>query len=71
MNAKNTGGTAFPLIENRTDEVVNPGMTLRDYFAGQALQGLISGLPDSDCGIDGFAHDAYMYADAMLEEREK
>jgi hypothetical protein len=39
-------------------------MTLRDYFAGQALVGL--------CGThEGVARNAYKIADAMLEEREK
>jgi|GEM_PF-3132894 len=43
---------------------------LRDNFAGQALAGLLAGSPDADCGPDGYAHDAYSYADAMLKARE-
>lgn len=52
MNEKNDGGAAFPFgvkvisrnpYGERPDRVESqnePGMTLRDYFAGQALAGL-------------------------------
>jgi len=50
------------------------GMTLRDYFAGQALCGqLESWLPDTkvaDGAIPRHARLAYEFADAMLAERE-
>lgn len=51
-----------------------PGMTLRDYFAAHALNGIISF--NYDNGIDfanykEFAKYSYKYADAMLEERKK
>ena len=73
----NDGGPAFPTsrAEKITDapgdwaDVEYPGMSLRDWFAGQALPGLI-GL-DSDADDKGIAHDAYLYADAMLAERAK
>jgi hypothetical protein len=42
------------------------GMTLRDYFAGQALTGIIARL---DRVAVYTAKDAYIYADAMLEAR--
>jgi hypothetical protein len=47
-----------------------PGMTLRDWFAGQALAGLLA---DSDMASTptGFAEGAYQYADAMLAERAR
>ena len=58
-------------------------MTLRDYFAGQALTGFLSA-PEviqrtlvevgSENGADSpqtFASAAYELADAMLKEREK
>jgi hypothetical protein len=45
-------------------------MTLRDYFAAAALQGMLT-----DSCIQGsdsqFAESAYSYADAMLKAREK
>lgn len=50
------------------------GMTLRDYFAGQALAGKLAS--DNPGGIDrGYAAQvavqAYWVADAMLAERAK
>lgn len=37
----NDGGPAFPLINEHTHPTtINNGMTLRDYFAGQALAGI-------------------------------
>ncbi len=49
------------------------GMTLRDWFAGQALGGLIVGSTQADGSPTGLSHEvvkkAYSYADAMLTER--
>lgn len=47
------------------------GMSLRDYFAGQALVGLI--MADSDQLMDNemLAVHSYKAADAMMKEREK
>jgi len=50
-----------------------PGMTLRDYFAGQALAGFTScHLDDGDAvmGAADTAKAAYNYADAMLSARQ-
>lgn len=44
------------------------GMSLRDYFAGQALAGMLAHL--GLFGDDGIADDAYKIADAMLAARE-
>lgn len=69
---KNTGGPAFPELGNvgyNSDWQCEAGMTLRDYFAAKAMQGIIS----SDCNYGAFgdlASDAYCIADAMLEARE-
>ena len=48
-------------------------LTLRDYFAAKAMQGLISGtsLWSHDEDDSGIAECAYHIADAMLKEREK
>ena len=46
-----------------------PGMTLRDYFAGQCLSALIAAVPD--VAWDRIAPNAYWLADEMLKEREK
>ena len=65
----NNGGPAFPhwnCAENTTG-----GMTLRDYFAAAALQGMLAN-PDfngaSDAAVAGFA---FRQADAMLAARER
>lgn len=68
----NDGGPAFPFtFDDAADRctVVTPGMTLRDYFAAAALQGLITSMQD---GTPVFtARLAYDYADAMITQREK
>ena len=89
----NDGGAAFPneqwLWDKRQGSYVVRsvgGMTLRDYFAGQALAGVVPGIehavdkidPDSkyyDQNSDGLyqcaAIRAYCYADAMLAARKE
>ncbi len=58
---------AFPNPHLRGDE----GMTLRDYFAAKAMQGLLSD-PDwrQDMMSDETAFAAYEVADSMLKARE-
>ena len=47
------------------------GMTLRDYFAAQAMQGMLSACTGwSEAGIERLAKCSYMTADQMLKERE-
>lgn len=46
-----------------------PGIRLRDYFAGQALAGLSVERARSEA--PELAADAYIFADAMLAERAK
>lgn len=87
--AKNNGGPAFPEVfsEERGEhgergyEVCSTGgMSLRDWFAGQALAGMIAnpdfGQPTDEARRLGkFASKAatlcYELADAMLAERAK
>ena len=70
------GGPAFPLqIENRDQhEGSQYGMTLRDYFAGQALAEYIAHLGAQSVHAGGFtgecAVEAYRFADAMLAARK-
>ena len=45
------------------------GMTLRDYFAAKALQGLIS--TEGAGSAERYAEIAYKLADAMLKAREE
>jgi hypothetical protein len=47
------------------------GMSLRDYFASQALQGILAGDCFSSMPITMRVETAYAYADAMLEVRKK
>ncbi len=82
MMNNHSGGPAFPRSASvKPDEFITPehecvveeqqGMTLRDWFAGRALSGILAGSPNADIGPHGYAHDAYLFADAMLKEREK
>jgi hypothetical protein len=45
------------------------GMSLRDYFAGQALIGILSNLPDQTS--KSYAIRAYDVADAMIERKKQ
>lgn len=75
---KNDGGGAFPWVESHPQmgTRVEPGMTLRDYFAAKVLLALLMppGL-DDDCSHEAYkkkvAKLAYGYADAMIEARER
>jgi hypothetical protein len=62
--SKNDGGNAFPVISGQI--VYGYGMSLRDYFAGQALAG--DNLPARP---HERARRCFEIADAMLAERER
>lgn len=47
------------------------GMTIRDYFAAKAMQGMIADPDRADYSREECARLAYAMADAMLEERKK
>ena len=86
------GGSAFPsgveevkypenggAITSIKMQPANKGMTLRDYFAAKAMQGLLSNKHMGDAALHGSAQEwlkemseaAYEFADAMLAERER
>jgi hypothetical protein len=70
MSNTNTGGPAFP-SHGSMGEVSHEGMTLRDYFAAKAMQGLVAGSnPEHSINLHGAAEWAYNMADAMLKARE-
>lgn len=86
--SKNTGRPAFPLpcedhIFHDVFESGYGGISMRDYFAAKALQGLLanpggpiqangmSGWSWCNCSPEDVAYLAYSLADAMLKEREK
>ncbi|MBM6397872.1 hypothetical protein JQC79_19150 [Ochrobactrum anthropi] len=73
MTDINTGGAAFP-CEGGSDSglFADPGMSLRDYFAAKALQGLLAG-QFSDHGhfnLKELPKEAYAISDAMIAARE-
>lgn len=73
MSKINDGGPAYPAA--RVDGHFAPthtGMSLRDYFAGQALAGLAAhyGTP-SEAAKDALPEIAYKIAELMLAERHK
>jgi hypothetical protein len=73
MSPINDGGFAFPMpdvlhVNGMVQHGFN-GMTLREYYAGQALAGLIAD-QSRDGSADDRARYAYAYADAMLKARE-
>ena len=78
-NENNTGGMAFPTTLDSDD-----GMTLLDYFAAKAMQGIIgagSSMIDQDQSLNARAGSAnaienvaavsYIIASAMIAERNK
>lgn len=67
MDKLENGGPAFPIEFNSMD--YNRGMSLRDWFAGQALAGLLAD-PEMNADPHPTARCAYNYADAMLAARK-
>jgi hypothetical protein len=73
MSKINDGGPAFPSTiqyfpddKNANEE---QGMTLRDWFASQAMAGLVPYVVKG-ATFENVAEDAYKAADAMLRARE-
>ncbi len=85
----NNGGNAFPESYKGNDkphEGIGDGMTLRDYFAGQAMQGILASYSDIErmrMAAEGWKKSgentfeeylssmSYQQADAMIKERMK
>ena len=74
MSNTKTGGPAFPRAGNEWADMAwveapaKDGMTLRDYFAAKAMQGLLA---NNNIDAQQIAKAAYIVADAMLKAREK
>lgn len=78
MAKKNDGGPAFPIPD--PTENGDPGMSLRDHFAGLAMQAILGGICTIVGGTPNLAFDdeaaflyagiAYRAADAMLKARK-
>lgn len=81
----NDGGPAFPFTYDDAADccaVVTPGMTVRDYFAAAALQGMLSSetivtataKAATEANVTfraAIVEVAYEYADTMLQEKTK
>ncbi|HGN0719328.1 TPA: hypothetical protein ACKRNA_001182 [Proteus mirabilis] len=67
-----TGGAAFPIPATELHGTT-AGMTLRDYFAAKAMQGMLSNEQckpfDMSFSEEYHANCAYRMADAMLKAR--
>jgi hypothetical protein len=83
MNIDKTGGPAFPSVLFTQDKAPNhhdAGMTLRDYFAGQALAHCLDRskpvfadekIATASCEQKTAAAWAYQVADAMIAARNE
>ncbi|WP_137921662.1 hypothetical protein [Hydrogenophaga sp. 2FB] len=83
MSAPDNGGPAFPPMHDPNTHAF--GMTLRDYFAAKAMQGMLAVPDDQRYGdradqtlsveqwqawcVTGVVEHAYRMADAMLKAR--
>lgn len=75
---KNDGGPAFPVVSDGAMHGTEPGMSLRDYFAAKAMNGMagvltVQAIRDMADGIQGAAilsRASYVVADAMLAARD-
>lgn len=81
MASEGNGGAAFPL-EGSSKRNAQSGMSLRDYFAAKAMQGMFAndelltryGVMAQEHLVDPeflVSAAAYNLADAMLKERSK
>ena len=73
MSNTNTGGPAFPFLSYNTGDNLwyqQEGMTLRDYFAGEALSSINLGIGVTDEFYSKAAKHCYALADAMMKARE-
>ncbi len=89
--SKQNGGSAFPASvavgpadDKYSSFDIDPGMSLRDWFAGQALNGLMAnperyeylaerisaGTLSQDQATEKNVKKAYLIADAMIAERD-
>ena len=68
-----TGGAAFPVAYNSETQDAKFGMTLRDYLAAKAMQGILANPAQldnvNDESAEWVSRDAYRVADAMLKAR--
>lgn len=63
-------GPAFPVSAVVVDTGYT-GLTLRKWFAGMAMQGMLANSSSIDHSNESIAEDAFNMADAMIEWGEK
>jgi len=64
---------AYPFLHKHPTSgqtTMSEGMTLRDYFAAKAMQGICASGPTTEWSNSRLAAEAYDLADAMMEARE-
>lgn len=69
--SRNNGGLAFPAVTNDGllgEKTRYPGMTLKQYYAGLALNGLLSNRDFNNKTPEEIASDANYYATALIGE---
>ena len=66
MNNQANNIPAFPLSVE-SDHLISLGMTLKDYYAGQALNGFLS----NGTSMDNAAHWSWLVAEKMMKKREE
>jgi hypothetical protein len=77
MSEEKTGGPAFPQsgVCDATGDAYNSewlggtGLSIRDYFAAKALQGMLADSRMVNTTYGEYARKAYTFADQMLETR--
>lgn len=70
--SKDNGGPAFGELQRVGDVAMRDGgLSIRDYFAAKAMQGMIAAVGYHRGEVDFMAESAYDCADAMLLERAK
>lgn len=68
--AKNHGGPAFPVAGHERKAHFVYGMTLRDWYAGMAMQGMQSNPIYDNNSSSQLAQQAHVMADAMIKARD-
>lgn len=82
MSERKDGGTAFPTVSDQhygdgmTAVTANPGMTLRQWYAGMAMNGFLATMPratDTEMPhlFEIAALRSFQLADAMIAEGSK
>jgi hypothetical protein len=62
---------AFPTLEHSSpDWLTTPGMTLRQYYAGQAMMGIIASVKYTHIPYDAISENCVKATDALIKALE-